>query len=97
MVEPYRSGFFAFPIGFDGLYSIDQVLFESAPGNLSVSRGGAFDVAVVALKPEMKEPPSFTVLKTASALPPAQNKSQAYVVGHPMGSDLQISLNDSLL
>lgn len=78
-------------------YMVDRVLFESAPGNLGVSSDDALDVTVVTLKAAMPTASRFTALKTAGRLPLVHDKSRAYVVGHPMGSGLQISLNDSLL
>jgi V8-like Glu-specific endopeptidase len=78
-------------------YRVDQVLFESEPGNLGASSDDTLDVTVVTLKSETQVVPHFTPLKIAPSLPLVQYKSRAYVVGHPMGSGLQISLNDSLL
>jgi V8-like Glu-specific endopeptidase len=78
-------------------YNVDQVLFESEPGNLGASSDDTLDVTVVTLKSETQVVPRFTALKAAISLPLVQDKSKAYVVGHPMGSGLQISLNDSLL
>jgi V8-like Glu-specific endopeptidase len=78
-------------------YSVDQVLFESEPGNLSASSDDTLDVTIVTLKSETQVVTKFSALKTAISLPLVQDKSKAYVVGHPLGSGLQISLNDSLL
>lgn len=78
-------------------YNVERVLFESAPGNLGASSDDALDVTIVSLKPESQTVSGFTALKTTDVLPLIQDKSKAYVVGHPMGSGLQISLNDSLL
>jgi V8-like Glu-specific endopeptidase len=78
-------------------YSVDQVLFESEPGNLGVSSDETLDVTIVKLKPEEQRVSQFTALKIATSLPLVQDKSRAYIVGHPMGSGLQVSLNDSLL
>lgn len=78
-------------------YSMDRVLFESTPGDLGTSSDETLDVTVVTLKPETQAVPQFAALKTAAALPLLQDKSKAYVVGHPLGSGLQISLNDSKL
>lgn len=78
-------------------YSVDRVLFESRPGDLGASSDETLDVTIVTLKSETAAAPQFATLKTASALPLIQDKSKAYVVGHPLGSGLQISLNDSKL
>jgi V8-like Glu-specific endopeptidase len=78
-------------------YGINEVLFESPPGNLGVPGGDTLDVVVVTLRSESEEGAHFTALKTVETLPLVNYKSRVYVVGHPMGGGLQIALNDSLL
>ncbi len=77
-------------------YKATELLFNSAPGDLGVCRGPSenLDVTVVRLE---ALPDRFTGLETANALPLVDAKAKAYVVGHPRGSGLQISLHDSLL
>ena len=84
-------------VGEPVFYSVDRVLFESAPGRLGASSDDTLDVTIVKLKRETNPVSRFAALRTASALPLIQDKSKAYVVGHPLGSGLQISLNDSKL
>ena len=77
-------------------YSIDDVLFESEPGNLGKRQPATenLDITVLSLK---DLPAKFVALTMAPRLPLVQPKRKAYVVGHPRGSGLQISLHDSLL
>ena len=77
-------------------YKAKDLLFTSAPGDLGVRSGtsGNLDVTVVRLE---ALPDRFAGLKTATVLPLIGPKAKAYVVGHPRGSGLQISLHDSLL
>jgi len=74
----------------------EELLFNSAPGDRGV-RGGTsrnLDVTVVRLE---ALPDRFAGLKTADALPLVGPRATAYVVGHPRGSGLQISLHNRLL
>jgi len=77
-------------------YSIDKVLFSSDPGDLGKRQAATekLDITIVSLK---NLPAKFVSLTMAPTLPLVQPKSKAYVVGHPRGSGLQISLHDSLL
>jgi V8-like Glu-specific endopeptidase len=74
-------------------YSVADVLFTSPPGASGKPDGG-LDVTVVRLAGLTS---SFTPLATAGNLPLIDAKARAYVIGHPRGSGLQISLQDSLL
>lgn len=78
-------------------HRVREVLYTSAPGSLGISSDEALDVTVATLAPEAKMDPQFTTLKIASTLPLIHEKSRAYVVGHPLGGGLQISMNDSQL
>lgn len=78
-------------------YRVREVLYTSAPGSLGASSDDALDVTVVTLAPGTKMDPQFSALKIASTLPLIHEKSRAYVVGHPLGGGLQISINDSQL
>jgi hypothetical protein len=77
-------------------YKVKEMLFTSAPGDLGVRSGtaGNLDVTVVRLE---ALPDRFAGLKAANELPLVAPRAKAYVVGHPRGSGLQISLHDSLL
>lgn len=77
-------------------YKVSEVLFTSAPGDLGVCCTGYdnLDVTIVRLEGLNDR---FAGLPTADVLPLIDAKAKAYVVGHPRGSGLQISLHDSLL
>lgn len=77
-------------------YRVADVLFSSRPGRLGVRNGGAdeLDVTIVRLD---RTPPGREGLTAANALPVVNARARAYVVGHPQGAPLQVSLNDSLL
>ncbi|WP_031372434.1 serine protease [Lysobacter antibioticus] len=77
-------------------HRIAEVLFTSAPGNLGMrcARQDSLDVTIVRLT---ETTTGFSGLATARALPLVSQKAKTYVVGHPLGSGLQISLHDSLL
>lgn len=84
--------------GVPTFYPVADVLFTSAPGLLGVrcATDDDLDVTVVRLAvPEGKN--NGSVLKTAARLPLVGPKTKTYVVGHPQGGGLQISLHDSLL
>jgi V8-like Glu-specific endopeptidase len=78
-------------------YAVDELIFTSPPANLGVSDPNALDVSIVKLKPVGQVPPQFTSLTTADSLPLIEKKARAYVIGHPLGGGLQISLHDSVL
>ncbi|MGE0704257.1 MAG: serine protease [Vicinamibacterales bacterium] len=74
-------------------HAVDRVLFSSTP------RGGAdgaagLDVTVVQLA---GLPVDHARLPATSVLPLIEPKARAYVIGHPRGAGLQVSLHDSQL
>lgn len=77
-------------------YRVTEALFTSPPGDLGVrdANGDKLDVTIVRL-----DGLSATLgqLNAAMALPLVDPKTKAFVVGHPLGSGLQISLHDSVL
>lgn len=77
-------------------HEIDALLYTSAPGDMG--KGEPFDdkldVSVLSLK---SWPKDHVCLPLTEALPTIDARTKAYVVGHPRGSGLQISINDSLL
>jgi V8-like Glu-specific endopeptidase len=77
-------------------YKATEVLFTSDPGDFGVRRpdDGNLDVTVVRLAGVGE---SFKGLNAARELPLIDPKTKAFVVGHPRGSGLQISLHDSVL
>ena len=78
-------------------YTVERVLFTSPPARLGTSTDDALDVSVCSLKPTAEACGSFTALRHAASLPTIENRAKAYVIGHPLGGGLQISLHDSLL
>ncbi len=78
-------------------YAVDEVIFSSPPAKLGVSDPCGLDVSIVTLKPVGQIPPHFAALRTADSLPLIESKARAYVIGHPLGGGLQISLHDSVL
>lgn len=88
-VEAARAGQPAF-------YAVTRVEYSSAPAPLGAQRPlhEALDVTVVRLQPL---PAAFAGLAAAKALPLIDSTSKAFVVGHPSGGGLQISLHDSQL
>jgi V8-like Glu-specific endopeptidase len=75
-------------------YEVAELLFTSPPGQLSVASADTLDVTVVRLK---DLPAGSTGLPIARTLPLVDPSAKAYVVGHPRGSGLQVSLHDSTL
>jgi len=78
-------------------YEVDKIEFSSAPAALGEQRElhDALDVTIVRLKAQAN---GFADgLPTARALPLIEANSKAFVVGHPSGGGLQISLHDSQL
>lgn len=76
-------------------YRVEKLLFTSAPGQLGArnDRHDELDVSIVWL-----EALGFEAgLPTAAQLPLLGPKAKSYVVGHPLGGGLQVSLHDSLL
>jgi hypothetical protein len=78
-------------------YKIDRVLGTCPPTRLGTSSDGALDFTVVTLRSEGQAPGQLKALKPAACLPLIEKNAKAYVVGHPLGSGLQISLHDSVL
>jgi hypothetical protein len=78
-------------------YAVDESVFTSPPAKLGVSDEDALDVSVVTLKPVGQTAAHLTSLTTTDALPLIESKARAYVIGHPLGGGLQISLHDSVL
>lgn len=77
-------------------YKVGEVLFTSPPGDLGVTNGAEenLDVTIVRLD---ALPATLKSLKKATNLPLIDGKTRVYLVGHPRGSGLQISLQDSRL
>jgi len=78
-------------------YAVDKTIFTSPPAKLGVSDPDGLDVSIVTLKPVREMTTHFEVLPTADSLPLIESKARAYVIGHPLGGGLQISLHDSVL
>jgi len=72
---------------------VERVLFSSAPPGGADGAAG-LDVTIVQLAGIPDDHPR---LPTTSVLPLIEPKSRAYVIGHPRGAGLQISLHDSRL
>ena len=77
-------------------YPVAEVLFSSAPAPLGERRARteALDVTIVRLQGLRAD---LSALPVAPVLPLVEASTKAYVVGHPSGSGLQISLHDSQL
>jgi len=77
-------------------YRIKEVLYTSPPAPIGARRGDgeALDVTAVRLQGIGDD---RSVLKIADGLPEVGPSARAYVVGHPKGGELQVSLHDSLL
>lgn len=77
-------------------FEIGDMLFTSPPGPLGecCEQVDKLDVTVVTLK---DLPADIPGLKVSANLPLINGRNNAYVIGHPRGSGLQISVHDSLL
>ncbi|WP_257387029.1 S1 family peptidase [Tahibacter caeni] len=77
-------------------YRVEKILFHSEPGQLGelLPTCDALDICIVRLSPS---PVGMSGLKIAEGMPPRGPYTRAYVVGHPRGRPLQISLHDSRL
>ena len=77
-------------------HPVGELLFTSLPGVLSapLANPDQLDVAVVRIPSVANALPG---LPLARALPRLNVLSKAFVVGHPRGSGLQLSLHDSVL
>jgi hypothetical protein len=67
-------------------YTVGELLFTSPPDRL--------DATIVRIE---GLPERATALEVAGQLPIIDAKARAYVIGHPQGGGLQVSLHDSLL
>jgi hypothetical protein len=70
------------------------VLFSSPPGEPGITAANKLDVTVVKLE---TWPKNGIALRTNDNLPIPSRKTKVFVVGHPSGGALQISLHDSEL
>lgn len=73
---------------------VPQVLFTSPPGTPGVTAPDRLDVAVVTLE---SWPKGGVALRVNDSLPTPSRKTKVFVVGHPSGDALQLSLHDSEL
>ena len=73
---------------------VPQVLFTSPPGEPGITAEDRLDVTVVKLK---SWPEGGLALRTNDCLPTPSRKAKVFVVGHPSGDALQLSLHDSEL
>ena len=81
-------------------YAVAEVLCTSPPAALGTrcARQDCLDVTIVRLARLNAGPGTgLRGLDIAPRLPLVDPKSKAYVVGHPLGSGLQVSLHDSVL
>jgi hypothetical protein len=82
--------------GLPVFYRVAELVYTSAPGALGVPHpvGELLDVTIVRLR---DVPASVQGLRVAANLPLIDGRARAYVIGHPRGSGLQVSLHDSEL
>lgn len=73
---------------------LPKVLFASPPGNLGIPDSGQLDFTVLALE---TWPEGGVALCINTNLPALSHKTKVFVVGHPSGDALQLSLHDSQL
>jgi len=73
---------------------VPQVLFTSPPGDLGVTAADRLDVTVVKLE---SWPKGGLGLRVNETLPTPSRKTKVFVVGHPSGDALQLSLHDTEL
>ncbi len=71
-----------------------EVLFTSPPGEPGIAAVDHLDVTVVKLD---TWPDGGVALRTNDSLPTVARKTRVFVVGHPSGDALQLSLHDSEL
>jgi V8-like Glu-specific endopeptidase len=76
-------------------YKVKELLFTSEPGPLGEPNETYDRLDVTLLRLEHLEGQGS--LKSANALPVIEERSKAFVIGHPKGSALQVSLFDSKL
>lgn len=73
---------------------LPQALFSSPPGNLGISAADRLDVTIVKLE---SWPAGGLALRTNDSLPIPSRNTKVFVVGHPCGDALQLSLHDTEL
>lgn len=73
---------------------IPEVLFSSPPGIPGITAADKLDVTVVKLE---TWPQGGQVLRTNDSLPTPSRKTKIFIVGHPSGDALQLSLHDTEL
>lgn len=73
-------------LGSDRPHEVSQILWSSPPDRL--------DTTIALLIPPITEAPSYPI---ASRLPLSDGFQRVYIIGHPGGRTLSISLNDNLL
>lgn len=73
---------------------VPQVIFTSPPGDPGITAEDRLDVTVVKLE---SWPEGGLALRTNDSLPMPSRKTKVFVVGHPSGDALQLSLHDSEL
>lgn len=73
---------------------LSPVMFTSPPGNLGVTSGEMLDVTVVKLK---TWPKGGLPLSVNDNLPIPSPRTKVFIVGHPSGDALQLSLHDTEL
>lgn len=73
---------------------LSQILFTSPPGKLGVTTADKLDFTVVKLA---SWPQGGLALRMNDSLPTPSRSAKVFVVGHPSGDALQISLHDSEL
>lgn len=98
---PIKNALVSFELGPEAcgkpkFYQVSELIYTSDPGSLgeSDSPNGHLDVTIVRLE---SLPESIRGLQVASTLPLIDGTAKAYVIGHPRGSGLQISIHDSEL
>lgn len=77
-------------------YAIERLLFSSLPGQEGEVRltNDMLDVSILTLK---SLPMGAIGLTIASRMPKVTGETKAFVIGHPNGSGLQISLHDAAI
>ena len=77
-------------------YSFKEVLFSSPPGNEGelLPKAEKLDVTILRLE---STPKNTEGLLCANRLPIVDGTTKAFVIGHPNGSSLQISLHDAVI
>jgi hypothetical protein len=77
-------------------YRVSELLFTSPMGQFGVCRPEpeSLDTALVSLR---DLPDDSACLRSTATLPQLTPKARAFVVGHPRGATLQVSLHDSQL